>query len=272
MPDKTIMDKLIRFEELLMGAAESGEDVMPQLTRILGSVHEDMAQKCGPHYLLESRRLEGIVAEYRGQCQSLKGQLEKDVVREECSTGGMTIHRGYYCPSPVHDIIVGGANRGKLFKRMTVKSKPTHRYGFNAAGELVIAYTIGEAGTVPEIIIRQGQTEIGLLLGSGEFDITTVSECTYRSDGKIASYTYAVCLPFDEKLAVHDYHKEIYTYSEDGLLEAVDHHCSYSHYKYHFRHDYEGYLSGYTFAVYDSNGAITHNDDRVREIKIKRKV
>ena len=268
MPDKSIMDKLIQWEELLMGAAASGEDVWPQMNQILQSVHEDMAQKAGPGYLEESRRLEGIAAQYRGQCKSLKEQLEKEIVRDEFSSGGLTIHRGYYCPSPVHDIIVGGCNRGRLLKRMTVRSNPTHRYCFNAADELVIAYKSG----MPEIIIRDGQTEIGLLLASGDYDITTISESVYRSDGKIASYTYAVCRTRGEKLAVHDYCKEIYAYSEEGLLEAVDAYISYHHYKYHFQHDEEGYLSSYTFVVYDGNGAIKHNDDRVREIKIKRKV
>jgi len=268
MADKSVMDKLIKFEELLMGAAGTGEDVMPQLTQILQSVHENFAEKCGPSYQMESQRLEGIVAQYRGQCRGLKEQLEKEVVREEYSTGGMTIHRGYYCPSPVRDIIVGGSSRGRLLKRMTVKSNPAHRYGFNTNDELVIAYT----SSAPEIIIRQGQTELGFLLASGDHDITTISESLFRSDGKIASYAYAVCCPGGEKLAVHDYQKEIYTYSDEGLLEAVDAWISYTHHKYHFRHDDEGYLSSFTFVELDRNGEISFEDDRIREVKIKRKV
>ena len=45
-------------------------------------------------------------------------QISKTVVRREQATGGGTMHRGFYCPSIVEDIIIGNINRGKLIKRL----------------------------------------------------------------------------------------------------------------------------------------------------------
>jgi len=220
----------------------------------------------------ELQRLKRIIEEYREQRLTLKKQLEKEIVREEFSSDGLTIHRGYYCPSPVQDIIVGGCKRGRLLKRMAANSKPTYKYGFNAEGELILVYS----GGAVELIIRKAQTETGLFLMDRALDITSITECAFRSDGKIASYTHAFCVPLGTKYHImiypHTYKEEIYSYSEEGLLEAVDTYWSYRRQRYFFQHDDEGYLSSFTFVGLDSNGEIEYEDDRVREIKLKRKV
>ena len=35
----------------------------------------------------------------------------------EYSKGGESTHRGYYCPSPVIDLLIGNVSRGRLLKR-----------------------------------------------------------------------------------------------------------------------------------------------------------
>lgn len=48
-------------------------------------------------------------------------ELRKKALAETCyreySKGGESMHRGYYCPSPVYDLLVGNVNRGRLLKR-----------------------------------------------------------------------------------------------------------------------------------------------------------
>lgn len=53
----------------------------------------------------------------------LYDSYSKQVVRYEVGVGGELMHRGYYCPSLVEDIIVGNAKRGRIAKRITSRTK-----------------------------------------------------------------------------------------------------------------------------------------------------
>ena len=51
-------------------------------------------------------------------------------------SSGSSLHRGYFCPNPIADIICGNVNRGVLLKNVaSAKSKITHKYKFNNAAE-----------------------------------------------------------------------------------------------------------------------------------------
>lgn len=155
----------------------------------------------------ECDRLEAVAKDYQNQCGTIYGELLKDVVRTEYARGGQTIHRGYYCPSPVYDILVGGASRGRLLKdRKRVRKKPDYEYGFNARNELVVV----QSDFYREIILREQDTERGLLFD--QYSIQAVTECQY-ADETIQSYIYALFL----ESQVIDYRKEQYTYGTEGL-------------------------------------------------------
>ena len=209
------------------------------------------------------QRLENLAAQHKDQYRCLKAQLEKEVVREEFSTGGETIHRGYYCPSPVQDIIVIGSKRGRLLKRLTEKSKPTYKYGFNAKGEMLFAKNLhyGFDFETIELMVRQEHTEIGITF-SEEFGIQEVSECVY-SNGKLVSYAHG----FGPRLR-----KEDYTYIENGPLEVnIYDYCGLTqHYKYNFQRDEEGYLQSFSLLEYNSNPNAVEGG--IHDIKIRRKV
>jgi len=218
----------------------------------------------------ECQRIAAMVETYSSQCQSLKNQLEDGVVREEYSTGGRLLRRGYYCPSPIYDIVVGGCNRGRLLERTTPISKPTYRYCFNRSNEMIIADPIHLESS--EIIFRQCQTETGIMF-SEKVGIKTISECTYQAE-KIMSYGWALCT----SLGIFEYSKEVYTYSAEGLAVADIYTFSnlcktLAHEQYHFQHDDEGYLSGYTVANYAGESKLSSVwDGYVFDVTVKRKV
>ena len=54
-------------------------------------------------------------------------QLEK-VMYKEYALNGETIHRGYYCPSPIRDIVISNCNRGRLLKGSIKSSKVVREY------------------------------------------------------------------------------------------------------------------------------------------------
>ena len=77
------------------------------------------------------------------------------------SRGG--IHRGYYCPSLIEDIVVGGVNRGR--RVIHPRSNYQFRYGFDSDNRLSVAeyYWDRNCGATPvlyskEFLIRDGQT------------------------------------------------------------------------------------------------------------------
>lgn len=63
----------------------------------------------------------------------------REELREVCAVGARYLHRGYYCPSPFRDILISNARRGRLLKRPTSRSTPSHRYFFDSDNKMMIA-------------------------------------------------------------------------------------------------------------------------------------
>lgn len=234
---------------------------------------EENKLSCQP-YVHECQRLAEVANQYRDKCHLLYNELSSNVVKYEYSSGGEVLHRGYYCPSPILDIVVGNGNRGKLLKTLTAKSKPTYKYGFDSQNELVVVNVLHLDES--EIIIRQGNTETGVWF-SKDFDINVLSESYYHNN-QISSYIFCRYNSFENH--VFDYRKEEYRYSAEGL-EVADIFRFFNdkkapilqHEQYHFQHDDEGYLSKYTVAEYD--GEFVKDSmwqDHVYSARIKRKV
>jgi len=249
---------------------------------------------CKPH-ILECERLARIINAYAPQLQALKDKASQEVVTEEYGTGGEILHRGFYCPSPVIDIVIGKGKRGKVLRRMTKKSRPTYRYGFNADEHLSLItdfrHDIDAIGT--EIIIREEEKEIGIGFQEweGKQRLEQVSECVYCGD-QLSTYTVGQYFDFGFENRMTGYRKEAYVHSDEGLhtvyvydfMEALKPNPfsrgfpegrgpSLGHLEYKFKHE-GGYLS--QFAVVDHPGSSMRLepiwDGLVYDIRIKRKV
>jgi len=229
---------------------------------------------CKP-YVLECNRIAEITNQYSDVYMALYDELRHSVVKSEYSVGGEVLHRGYYCPSPIIDIVIGNAGRGKLLQRITKRSNPAYQYGFNKNNELVVVNKLSSFGN-KEVIIRNNQKETGIAF-SDEFGINTISECEY-DNGQISSYVF--CLYYSYNIHVVDYRKEVYQFSSEGL-ETVDMISLLnnedapilSHSRFLFQHDNEGYLSKYTL-VHFENGSLKPSiwDGYEFDVKIKRRV
>ena len=246
-------------------------------------------QICKSHQL-ESERLTNLLKQYESLLQTLKNELEPKVVAEEYAAGGEVLHRGFYCPSPIVDIVIGGANRGRLLNRMTQKSKPTYKYKFDAKAELLLVealrYDIDAVAT--EVIVRGNGKEYGITWqnSKGECQPERISECTFH-DGRMDTYIDGVYCAYEERLL--SFRKEEYFYSDMGLHIAHMYHFlqgsrhfledfeeigpSLIHQEYRFKHDDEGYLSEYAVICHPGSSIRTKPvwDGQVYSIKIKRK-
>lgn len=231
-------------------------------------------EKCKP-FLLDCQRFAATAERYKDQCQLFFDELVDEVVREEYAVGGEILHRGYYCPSPILDIVVGNGNRGKLLKRLTSRSHPTYIYRFNKDDRLII---VENQNGIKEIILRDGSIETGIEF-SKRCEILSLTECIY-SGSQIQSYSH--CL-YDSNTKISDnYHLENYKYSMDGLESADLFRFSnfrnkplIRHDKYLFQHDEEGFLSHYKLIEYDERNRAkedSYTKDRIYDVYLKRKV
>ena len=233
---------------------------------------------CEP-YVLECERLAEIADSYSNKCSEIYRVLNDSVAREEYSIGGECLHRGYYCPSPIVDIVVGGLNRGKLLKHLTAKHKPTFKYGFNSKDELIVVNRVClETGIKENEIIIQHERIKTSFVFCDEFGISAVSECVNIGE-QITSYTF--CLNSSYNKHVSSYIREDYHYSPTGIKIADFFIFSndrdapiLQHSQYHFHNDEEGHLSGYTVKNFEGDGSAKLSvwDGHIFKVRLTRKL
>ena len=157
--------------------------------------------------------------EYEDKISELRTSTEKVITKFEYSKGGEIIHRGYYCPSPILDLIVGNAKRGRLLKRKPDFGKYSYEYVFDKENRLVRVRGVNEFTTPDsrydeEYLIYNKDIVYGV-----EFDnmneINTVSRCTYEN-GNIIKYERSLC--GTQQYA--DLYYEEYSYKDNMLSEV----------------------------------------------------
>ncbi|MEW9673817.1 hypothetical protein [Ammoniphilus sp. 3BR4] len=160
--------------------------------------------------------LVSIKHEYADRLPQLRAAAAEKIVRVTYSKGGEAIHRGFYCPSPVQDLIIGGLKRGRLYKKKIPKlGEYSYEYGFDQDGKLLRVKLAHEFGFDEEYLIYVGDVEYGLQFNySGS--LKAVSRCTYEN-GKLMKYEQS----HYELEQYSDLHYEEYRYQGD-LLSEVD--------------------------------------------------
>ena len=174
------------------------------------------------------------------------------IVREElASNADFFLPRGYYCPSPVLDLIVGNCKRGKILKRLTSRSRVSHRYIYGDQGLMIIEY-IGDKGITDccnrEYLLREELKTIGV-----SFDragrINQVSEELFE-DGRITDYFRARFNGLDGNYRLYHSDHEQYSYDERGLCQCNFKYASHGYWPVINRETYifnraNGYLQSY---------------------------
>lgn len=57
--------------------------------------------------------------EYSPRYNELYSKVTSNIVRKEYSSKGSEIHRGFYCPSPVQDVVIGNCKEEGFLKIKT---------------------------------------------------------------------------------------------------------------------------------------------------------
>ena len=136
--------------------------------------------------------------------------------KEELGIQSRYLHRGAYCPSPVLDLLITNAKRGKILVRPNARSKITNRYVFDLSGKLAfIDNYIDEKMVSSEYLIYKMNTVYGITIGmSGR--MMCVSEEEYLGE-RILRYTRAFYSDGKESMYCYQIDSEKYDYDDTGL-------------------------------------------------------
>lgn len=178
--------------------------------------------KLNEFMLSEKNRLAEKVDYYTPSLKDLRELAVKSAVRKEYSNNENGIYRGYYCPSPVDDLIIGGCRRGKLLKRITKRTNPDREYLFDSNNRLVAVNSLLDWQAVhTEVLIYEDNLVTGIDIDNYDNSISEISECTYDSDNKIKSFlTASISSNKTIKTTIEEIELEKYSYDESGLKET----------------------------------------------------
>ncbi len=158
-------------------------------------------------YFDEISFLKNYITEHCANVTDMFGKAKNQALRFEYSKGGEVLHRGYYCPSSIIDIVVGNLNRGRLLKYN--QSTPTFTFGFDAENRIVTVEN--EIGN--EYIFYNGEKSIGICFYE-DSSIFRVSQCIY-SNHRIKEYSVIDYNPYVKQ--VSEYRREEYEYNDESL-------------------------------------------------------
>lgn len=128
-----------------------------------------------------------------------------------------TLHRGYYCPSPIQDIVIGNNKRGPHSKTLRPEWAAGwyFRYAFDENRDLMKVESIGPGWTpIPEYLFRVDDTVWGIQVEGTH--IRSVSREVYWN-GRIKEYTLATV----SSAMLCQIKKETYEYDDMGLCGAA---------------------------------------------------
>lgn len=217
-------------------------------------------------YFSEFDKILEIIEEYGSKCESVFKELSSKVVYEQYGIGGKCLHRGYFCPSVIIDIISGNINRGKI-KKDTNRADFT--FGFDCNNKLVLVKQEDRY----EFIIYQDGNEIGITV-LDDFKIAAISYCQYATN-RILEYTFCLYDPYKNQII--EITKEEYSYSENKMdvdwlrFSNINSFQKPVHEIYSFVL-INNYLSTYTIQNLCSSKFFNSSNRNIFDVKLKRKV
>lgn len=162
---------------------------------------------------LKRQQLLEVYNKYRKKYSELYSEAEQNVVRKEYSKGGQVMHRGYYCPSLIEDIICSNVNRGKKYIRLTKSSKPDFEYWFDKNDNLILTKSYAENLELwqTEFIIYETDIVKSVYFSTDNKDIDITTLCQYK-EGKLVEYIRF----FSDNLEIEKY------YYKDNILKYAE--------------------------------------------------
>lgn len=181
-----------------------------------------------------------------------------------------TLHRGFYYPSPVYDLIVGNTKRGKVIVQPKATDNITHHYFYDCEMNLFQIDSVYHGKTsYTEVLIRHGNEIIGLTTDQNGV-LAAVTKEEYQGN-RLRSFIILNCYSTDKCYVCYNYQEEHYYYDSLGLcscrfimLSPKSNHLVNAFYEFDRQ---DGYLTAYM----ECSGKYPEVDPKRYRITKKRK-
>lgn len=157
---------------------------------------------------------------------SQKEEIDKNChsFAQEIASGAKYLHRGYYCPSRMQELLIDNVKRGKLVKQPTSKTKISHKYYYANGNLQVIDTYLSSADTyaMREYLIYDRNIIYGVTCYPDGRIIQLSAEL--YSDGKLSVYYVANCYLDDPDGTIYSFlerYFEKYTYQSDTICDGT---------------------------------------------------
>ena len=197
-------------------------------------------------------------------------EFKKQVTYYEYGIAGTNLHRGWYSPSLIEDIVIGNASRGRLVRNPRKSTKPSFRFGFDQNEKIIVVdgyvYRYDECRhTDSEYIVYEEDTIKGFtFLTENEQFATTGKELVRYSEekyhnGLLVLFSYIDFSRFERK--PWKFHLETHSVNDlkmhSNLLEYEPADKYYSNLICDFDIDENGFLTAYS--CHDEGSAYYNN-------------
>ena len=223
-------------------------------------------------FACKGNQLVSFAKEFLQRETNVCGEIKDKTVRTE-SASDSGLHRGFYCPSLVYDIIVGNVKRGRRLKGITVKSKNYFLYGFDNQNRLIwVERYYNGVVAYSEYIVYDNQAIWGITLDSlGRIYAVTKEE---YCKGKIKNYFFALVSSYENKFTCNRLRLEEYMYDIIGLKKTIIHTFQPEKHYEQMIYDFErssGLLFQYTVRTYIGIKTNASNVQQYYDVPIIRK-
>lgn len=170
---------------------------------------------------LSNEESTSIAYEMLKKGQKLQHEVElgpQEAITCEKFCAGSNLHRGYFHPSPVFDLIVGGLKRGRLLKKAG-KQTSFFRYLYtNDTLSYIESYYQGRIACREKLFYREN-IRIGVTVDLYNH-LSAVSEECYEN-GQLSYFILAHFSHIDEADSCYHLQVETYTYDAVGVKEST---------------------------------------------------
>ena len=182
----------------------------------------------------EENDLLALFDEYRDRYSPLESSVERQSLAPRYGTAS-TIPRGYYCPSLVMDILIGGAKRGKVSAKPSKAETAPFVFWFDREDKLIAAESFSEFPSTGRVITgREYLIYHGHSVIAPEYSVSRMQKspllrrltrCEYDDLGRIRRYRTLFSSDLEcgrDRIDSYEIFAEDYRYDpESALLDTV---------------------------------------------------
>ena len=169
-------------------------------------------------YLEEANRLRFKADQFKGRRSELETHLP-GVAMKQYASGGETLIRGYYHPSPLGDIVVGNVDRGSLQKSYS-RQATTYIYSFDDSGRITRIESVDHGNVWATEFILNCENESTGVLYDVDGNLLRIAEERYQ-DEKLVEWTVYHIRPEGWEIE-----HEQYLFENGDLIHMTGHSCT----------------------------------------------